>query len=137
MSERFTNYITRRSYNKGNTQIIIPKDGTSVGNNGVGSRGSNSTCQLHSIYITKEVSANYTSDPLSQASIISLSIVDTSANKEFFIANNVMVLPHSSFYIEKTITLLPQQQLKLTYANMSPNTDGVYLNTICSSVDIT
>lgn len=136
MAEKFNNYLTSRSYNLSNTQILVPKAGQNLSGNGTGSRAENAISQIHSIYVTKHVSADYSNDPLAQKSIISLSVVDTSANKEYFIANNVMVLPHSSFYIEKAITLLPQQQLKLTYSNITGNPAGVTLSTVCSSVDI-
>lgn len=147
MAEYFNNYLTKRSFNKNQYQIIVPVAGTDLSVNGTadnnnyvsGTRPSNATSQIHSIYITKHVTSNYTNDdPLSQAAVVSLSIVDTgNDNREFYIANNVMVLPHSSFYVEKAITLLPQQYLKLTYSNISPNTNGVSISTVCSSVDIT
>jgi len=138
MAEKFNNYLTSRSYALNNTQILVPKAGQNLSGNGSGSRPENAISQIHSIYVTKHVSADYSNDPLTQKSIISLSVVDTSVspNKEYFIANSVIVLPHSSFYIEKAITLLPQQQLKLTYSNISGNPSGVTLSTICSSVDI-
>ena len=55
-------------------------------------------------------------------------------SNEICIANNVLVLPHSAFYIEKSITLLPQQQLKLTYTSL--NSGNGTLCTVCSSVDL-
>ena len=136
MAERFTNYLTSTSYNKGDSHIIIPVQNSTLSEYGIGDREDGATSQIHSIYITKHVTDNYTNnDPLSQAAVVSLSIVD--GNNEYFIANNVMVLPHSSFYVEKAITLLPQQYLKLTYSNISPNANGTTISTVCSTVDIT
>ena len=136
MAESFNNYLTYAKYNAGAWKTIVPQAGGDIDNSiGVGSRLPNTTLQLHSIYITRETDGNHTSDPLSYASFVTLSIYDSGSEKSYSIANNVMVLPHSSCYIEKAITLTPQQELRLTYTStntgVSPN-----LHTICSSVEI-
>lgn len=135
MAERFNNYLTKRSYSKDNTQTIVPKAGNSITSNGIGSRTNGTISQVHSIYVTQEINGNFIDDPLSNAAYICLSVYDTTNSKEYFIAHNVLVLPHSAFYIEKTITLLGQQELRLRYTSQNGTTSRT-LCTVCSSIDI-
>jgi hypothetical protein len=137
MAERFNNYLTKKTYNTNNqkTQVIVPKAGDSITSNGVGSRTIGSISQVHSIYVTQEVNGNFINDPLSNAAYICLYIYDRTNSKEYYIANDVLVLPHSAFYIEKTITLLGQQELRLRYSNQNGSTART-LCTVCSSIDI-
>lgn len=133
MAEIFNNYLTKKTYSNGNSQVIVPIAGAALSdNNTIGSRTANSVCQLHSIYITKEVSGDQSSNPLPNAAHITLSVRDKTTNEMYDIANNVFVLPHSSFYIEKTITLKAQQELVLTFLSSTQYT----LHTVCSGVDI-
>ena len=139
MAESFNNYLTCFKYETSGTKsskVIVPKAGESIDTSyGIGSRLPNTVVQLHSIYVAKEIDGNHTTDPLSYSSFITISIYDYDANKSFCIAQNVMLLPHSSFYIEKAITLTSQQELRLTYtsANTGASTN---IHTVCSSVEI-
>lgn len=134
MAEIFNNYLTSKTYAKGDAIVIVPKAGSNIASgNGVGSRKSYTKSQLHSIYISQETNGNYTSNPLNEKVFITLYVKD--GNNEYYIANNVLVLPHSSFYIEKTITLLAQQELYLRYTTTNTKAN-CKLFTVCSSIDI-
>ena len=136
MAEYFNNYLTSRAYSPNQQQDIVPKAGESISSNGVGSRTSESVVQLHSIYVSLKVDTNQTSNPTNNAAFITLSVYDTSKNAEYPIAYNVMVLPHSSFYIEKTITLKKQDKLIMRYSNTPVNTGNKTLSTVCSGVEL-
>ena len=134
-SEVFNNYLASKTLSPNATITIVPVAGGKVADaNGIGSRTADSVAQLHSIYITQLVDQNYTSDPVGHAAYITLSVYDESAQKRFPIAHNVLVLPHSAFYIEKTITLKNRQRLDLTLT--SQNTVSKQLSCVCSGVDM-
>jgi len=137
MAESFNNYLTGAKYNVDQTRVIVPRAGSSIDSEvGVGSRLTDAVTQLHSIYVAKEISGNHTDDPITYASFITISIYDYNTQKTYAVAQNVMVLPHSSFYIEKAITLTPQQELRLTYTTANSSSSGTNIYTVCSSVDI-
>ena len=138
MAESFSSYGAQ--YNFGTSandqsKTIVPIAGGRLSDAGCsGSRAPGSTLQLHSIYLSQVVTQTY-SDPTSKIAYVSLRVVDTNGGS-WFIANNVMVLPHSSFYIEKTITLLPTQSLQLIFSKNTINTSGATIHSYCSGVDI-
>lgn len=121
MAEKFTNYLYKQRLGKNAVATIIDRHNTQF-------RQANAICQIHSIYITQEYTG-VSINPEGDAAIVSL-FIDNNGS-EYMIANNVLVLPNSSFYIEKTITLTESQQLKLKN-NGSEKT----LHVVCSSVDI-
>lgn len=142
MAEIFNNYLTAKQYAASDYLTIVPKANDSLPTaTGSGSRTKDTVVQLHSIYVTQEISGitssnikNYRENPLDYAAYITLSVVDNSTNNEYIIINNSAVLPLSAFYIEKTITLRAQDSLKLTYT--SANSANKKLHTICSGVEI-
>ena len=137
MAESFNNYLTYNKYGKGDYKVIVPAAGSSIDNDiGIGSRLANTVIQLHSIYVTQEIDGNHINEPYAYASFITLSVYDYSINKSFSVANNVMVLPHSSFYVEKALTLTATQELRLTYTTTNTSTTSPTIHTICSSVEI-
>lgn len=137
MSETFNNYGFNSTMSMGNYVVLIPKAGQSCSadsNAGSsfsisGTRPANTTVQLHSIYISK-VYSGISENPEADSSLISLSVKRDSV--KYYIMNNVMVLPNNSLFIEKTITLLPNDELLLEY---NSSTSSV-INTICSTVEI-
>lgn len=136
MSEKFNNYLVKTTLTSGNNSetILIPTAGSPLPNSyGSGTRPSNSVSQIHSIYITKEKNGVST-NPEAESTIVSLAIKTGTTSQAYKIADHVQVLPNSSFYIEKTITLLPHQTLVLINGN---NTSNSVVNVVCSTVDIT
>ena len=137
MAEYFSNYCSKftcpvpSSLSDVVENVIVPKAGQGLPSTGTGSRLPGTIAQLHSIYITQEVSNRY-SDPTTRIAYINLKVKDGSSS--YYVAHNVMVLPHSAFYIEKTITLLAQQQLILEFTTL--NTAGCNLDVVVSGVDI-
>ena len=83
--------------------------------------------------MTKADQNSYSTNPENDGVNLSISIYDTVNNKEYFIARYIKVLPNSSFYIEKTITLRPQDCIRLTYHGSS----SVGIDSVCSGVDLT
>lgn len=137
MAESFNNYLTGAKYSLDQARTIVPRAGSSIDSDiGVGSRLTDAVTQLHSIYVTKEISGNHINDPYNYAVFITIAIYDYNTQKSYPVAQNVMVLPHSSFYIEKAITLTPQQELILTYTSANSSDSGTNIYTVCSSVDI-
>ena len=136
MAELFNNYLTKKSHtpNDNTKFIIVPKAGESISDSGTGSRTQDSVVQLHSIYITQEVTTNQSANPIANAAFVTLSVVDTTNNLEYPIASNIMVLPHSSFYIEKAITLKSQDRLILKYTTL--NSTSKTIGTVCSGVEL-
>lgn len=140
MAEIFNNYLTAKEFTPSSTAfIIVPKAGSELASaTGSGSRAANTIVQLHSIYITKNVNS-VVDNPLDGKAYVTIAIRDTSSTqsggKVYPIASNVIVLPHSSFYIEKTITLRKQDQLEITYTTLNPS-GTVTLSTVCSGVEI-
>lgn len=156
MAEKFNDYLTSVTYSSGKTIVIVPP-ATELNSlpyseqyAASGTRVVGSTCQLHSIYITMSDVDNFSHDPEDDAAIISLYIQNTvtNTNNIFYLAKNIKVLPNSSFYIEKTITLNTQECLKLVYHGVERKGEDVTpgtidtsithkIDTVCSSVDIT
>ena len=132
MAENFNNYLTKKSYSTGGTQIIIPAAEEAISSSvGAGERGASTISQVHSIYITKIITSDQSSDPIGNAAVVSISVRDNAT--DYYIAKNVKVLPHSSFYIEKTITLRPQDCIRLTYHGSS----SAGIDAVCSGIDLT
>lgn len=143
MAEKFNNYLVSVPFSSSNRTVVIvpsaltnssslPIQGQSV-NHANGSRTSGSTSQIHSIYLTKSDQNSYSANPENDGVNLSIGIYDTVNNKEYFLARYVKVLPNSSFYIEKTITLRPQDCIRLTYHGST----AVGIDSVCSGVDLT
>ena len=117
MAEKFNSYVTSIPFsNNLKGMVIVPQQGVSINSEyGYGSRPSGSTSQVHSIYLTYSSPDSIMENPESMAPIVSISILDNSNGREYYIAKAVMILPNSSFYIEKSITLTTNESLKLTY----------------------
>ena len=128
MAEKFTNYLFKESMNKGTTLTVIDSAGIQSG------RESSSVCQIHSLYITQDFDL-VSSNPEEEAATISLFIVSESSQKEYMVANNVLILPNSSFYIEKTITLKPSDKLRIRYTGLKSSSSKT-ISVVCSAVDI-
>lgn len=144
MAENFNNYLVSIPFTSSNKVVtIVPPCNTSSDNSlpmsgqtvnyANGSRTSGSTAQIHSIYLTKSDQNAYSTDPETDGVNLSIGIFDTVNNKEYFIAKFIKVLPNSSFYIEKTITLRPQDSIRLTYHGSASTT----IDAVCSGVDLT
>lgn len=128
MAEKFTNYLFKESMNKGTTLTVIDSAGIQSG------RESSSVCQIHSLYITQDFDL-VSSNPEEEAATISLFIVSENSQKEYMVANNVLILPNSSFYIEKTITLKPSDKLRIRYTGLKSSSSKT-ISVVCSAVDI-
>ena len=140
MAEKFNNYLVSIPFSSSNKIVtIVPPHGVSlpisgqVVNQANGTRTSGSTSQIHSIYLTKSDQNSYSTNPENDGVDLSISIFDTVNNKEYFISKYIKVLPNSSFYIEKTITLRPQDSIRLTYHGST----SAGVDAICSGVDLT
>lgn len=140
MAEKFNNYLVSIPFSSSNRTItIVPQQGGSLPISGQtvnyanGSRTSGATSQIHSIYLTKADQNSYSSNPENDGVNLSVSVYDTTNNKEYFIAKYIKILPNSSFYIEKTITLRPQDSIRLTYHGSTTTT----IDAVCSGVDLT
>lgn len=133
MAETFSNYLTKASMTSGKTQIIIPKANGGTASGVVGVRTLGATSQIHSIYITKEQTGSTIITDIEKAGVYVSIYIDDNGSK-YYLGHNVCVLPYSSFYIEKTITLLSHQTLNIEYSSL--NTSGATIDCICSGVDI-
>ena len=135
MAESFSNYCTKFNFStatKPNSKMIVPAAGGRLGT--VGSRPTGAVTQLHSIYLSQVITSTF-DDPTTHVIYASLKIRDTAdSNNEWYVDNNIMILPHSSFYIEKTITLTATQQLYIEYTSL--NTFNGEVHCVCSGVDI-
>lgn len=145
MAEKFNNYLVSVTFSSSTkTVIIVPQQGTSFTqlsqnvNSAKGSRTSGATSQIHSIYLTKSDVSSIVENPEDNAAVVSISVYDTTNSKEYFIAKGVYVLPNSSFYVEKTITLSPQDCIRLTYhGNKAGSFVNARIDAVCSGVDLT
>ena len=146
MAEEFNNYLTSVTFTgSGQSITIVPPSNSSSTNvlhdsenpsaYAKGTRTISSTSQIHSIYLTKEVNSYISENIEANGSLVSIYIADTSKSPEskYYIAKCVKVLPNSSFYIEKTITLQTQDCIKLEY---NDNTEAT-IYAVCSGVDLT
>ena len=143
MAEKFNNYLVSVPFSSDNTVVtLVPQQGVSLPidgqrvNNASGSRTSGATSQIHSIYLTKSSQDEYSEYPERDGVEVSISVYDTTTEstfKEYYIAKYVRILPNSSFYIEKTITLRPQDCIRLKYHG----TASVTVDAVCSGVDLT
>lgn len=131
MAETFSNYLFNGTMNPGQTQVVVPVANSSKASDLVQTRTINAVSQVHSIYITKEHNTK-TTDVEKEGVYIHLYIEDD--GERFYIGHNICVLPYSSFYIEKTITLLSTQSLNMEYSTL--NTESAKLNCVCSCVDV-
>ena len=145
MAEKFNNYLVSVPFSSNNKSVtIIPQQGVSFPiqgqtvNYSIGTRTAGSTSQIHSIYLTKADVSEIIEKPEDNAAVVSISVYDTINGTEYFIAKAVYVLPNSSFYIEKTITLKPQDSIKLTYhGNKAKQFPAITIDAVCSGVDLT
>lgn len=132
MSEKFSSFLSSFNVSSSSANVIVPTATATTQSGVVGTRVSGSTTQLHSIYLTME-QATKSTDPIADGVFLSISVYDNATGKDYFIAHNVEVLPHSSFYIEKTITLQPNQSLRVLGTSLSTSKK---IHTICSGIDI-
>ena len=133
MAEKFNNYSKKHnSISKGNTSDIIPYAGNTL-SGGSGTRPSGSICQIHSLYVIKE-HQTISTNPENESAKISL-IISEPNKTDVKLACNILILPNSAFYIEKTITLLPTQKLMLEYTSANSSASST-LYTVCSTVDM-
>ena len=141
MAEKFTNYLVSANYASNRTITIVPQQGASLTTSeagvisAAGSRTGGSTEQLHSIYLTKSNVTSVVQNPESQGVILSVFVYDSTNNKEYYLAKAINVLPNSSFYIEKTITLRPQDALKIKFHSCADS--SAIIDSVCSGVDLT
>ena len=141
MAESFSNFLTSKEFTEANQTIdIVPEAANSI-SDGIGSRVANSVSQIHSIYITKrEYNATQYIPTEKDGAYINIYIYDNTKNDKYYLAHNVCVLPCSSFYIEKTITLLTNQSLKIEYSEWNKDDKGEIIKSkidcICSGIDI-
>lgn len=126
MAEKFTNYLFQETMSVNQTFTVIDQ----AGYNG---RQTGSVCQIHSLYIT-QIHDGVPSNPEDLAATVSL-MIESNTSKEYMIANNVLILPNSSFYIEKTITLKPTDRLKIKYTGLK-TTSSKTISVVCSAVDL-
>lgn len=129
MSEFFNNYLKKQTqFNKNTSITLIEKAGE-------GNRPKNSTTQIHSLYITQETEKVMKSVE-DEAFYVNIIIKDHASNTEISLSSNTCILPHAPFYIEKTITLLPNQSL-IIKGNISNNTNTKSLCFVASVIEIT
>jgi len=141
MAEKFNNYLVSAACAANRKFTIVPTQGTSLQslsetgvNASSGQRVASSTSQIHSIYLTKSNVTSIDSNPEANGIVASISVYDSMTSQEYYIAKAVNVLPNSSFYIEKTITLRPQDAMKVTIHNSPASTT---IDVVCSGVDLT
>ena len=141
MAEKFNNYLVSIPFSSSNTVVtIIPHQGLELPisgdtvNSASGTRTSGATSQIHSIYLTKASQDTYDdTNPEANGVKLSIEVYDTTNSKGYYIAKYINVLPNSSFYIEKTITLRGQDSIRLKYHG----TTAVTVDAVCSGVDLT
>ena len=76
MAESFSNYCSKfdcKTTTTSNQNILVPKAGGSLSGNNRGSRPPGAITQIHSIYISQEISATY-ANPLDHVAYINLKI---------------------------------------------------------------
>lgn len=133
MAETFSNFLSKTSMTSGKTQVIVPKANGQAEDGVIGIRPINATSQIHSIYITKEqTGSSIITDIEKEGVYVHIYINDNGA--KYYLGHNIQVLPYSSFYIEKTITLLSHQSLCVEYSSLNANESTI--DCICSGVDI-
>lgn len=146
MSEIFKNFI---SVSKNTGEKIIVPSGI-VGQNTVNIlsnsqtmgqllREENSTAQVHSLYITQVSNPRVQGESRYNESVykhIDLMIKDVNnANTVVYAGYDIQIVPGSSYYIEKNITLTPSQYLVINVPTGVGNNDvDLNINVIASTV---
>ena len=146
MSEIFKNFI---SVSKNTGEKIIVPFGI-VGQNTVNIlsnsqtmgqllREENSTAQVHSLYITQASNPRVQGESRYNESVykhIDLMIKDVNnANTVVYAGYDIQIVPGSSYYIEKNITLTPSQYLVINVPTGVGNNDAdLNINVIASTV---
>lgn len=158
MAESFNSYYrTGISTNSSAENIIIPSGITgqnSLTGTGVGTRKANSIAQVHSIFISQSYTfaetrsvhlpslADDPTQPIAdenlveaQAVFFNLFIKD-STTKCYLIVDG-MIPYQNSFYLEKTITLLPSQSLGIEFiSGAGKNNDNHQVCTFASAAEL-
>ena len=146
MSEIFKNFI---SVSKNTGEKIIVPSGI-VGQNTVNIlsnsqtmgqllREENSTAQVHSLYITQVSNPRVQGESRYNESVykhIDLMIKDVNnVNTVVYAGYDIQIVPGSSYYIEKNITLTPSQYLVINVPTGVGNNDvDLNINVIASTV---
>lgn len=135
MAETFTSYRAK-SNNSSGTVIIVPKSGES---NIIGdSREANSTTQIHSIYVSQVLQNHLNESQLEEnMNFFHLAIRDNL--NTIFIAHDIPLVPQSAYYVEKTLTLLPSQELVIIFQESAGKNgvSGYEVDALACAVDLT
>jgi hypothetical protein len=135
--EKFETYLLKINELKNSTgskNTIVPVSGNT--NSSATGRVGGTTSQIHAVYVTL-VKPHQVSDIESHAVYFHLGIKDISGNT-VYICHDVPLLPQSSYFFEKTLTVLPSQELFIEFdSGVGSNNDpdqGV--DVYVASVDI-
>lgn len=135
MAEVFNNYLFNGEITNGTSVTLITKASGASNNTTTtkGTRTLNSVTQIHSLYLSQDTITKI-SDVESNGIYVDI-IIDNGDGFTTNVANNVCILPHAPFYIEKTITLLSHQSL-IIKGNQSNGTTKKRVYAVCSCIDI-
>lgn len=125
MAETFKNYL-RQITTTGNFEVIPYADETNSEK-----REGNSTVQVHSLYITRVDNDRFSSENRYEESSfnhVDIMIVenDDVANATY-VGYDIQLVPGSSYFFEKNITLEPHQSLRVSLPN-SVGANNTYHN---------
>lgn len=151
MAEIFTNYLTTFASNTSgakNGTIIVPTAVSGSNVLGASVRPVGSTAQIHSIFISQTYNKSNghfsaladnppsATSPETESLFFNLYIL--SNNQKFFLVSDAQLPVQNSFYLEKTITLLPSQALYLQFIDgAGKNAEGRSVCACVSSADLT
>lgn len=133
MAEVFNNYLYKGTVGKNTTITVIPRSGGNISQPGKGVRTINSVSQIHSLYLSIESNTKITN--IEDNGLFVNIVINNSDGTKVHIANNVCILPHAPFYIEKTITLLSHQSLEIEGATTN-NSVTKTLHCVASCVEL-
>lgn len=125
MAEKFKNYL-KHITTTGNFEVIPYADETNSEK-----REGNSTVQVHSLYITRVDEGRFSGDNRYEESSfnhVDIMIVenDDVANATY-VGYDIQLVPGSSYFFEKNITLEPHQSLRVSLPN-SVGANNTYHN---------
>jgi hypothetical protein len=140
MAETFTNFLSKSISGE---KVIVPVAGDIVKIDSTNSasgevlRAEESTAQVHSIYITQYTNSRIRDDnryDTSNFNYVDLYIEDTDTNAKVYVAYDLQIVPGSSYYIEKNITLTPTQCLKINVPSSQGLNGKATINVMASTV---
>ena len=143
MAETFNNYLKKITSGdvETNVETIIIPYAKNAYNSNDSTRSEGSTAQVHSLYITqvyetrKDGKSRYDETSFKHVDLY----IETTSGGKYYLGHDILIVPGSSYFFEKNITLSPEQRLCICIptGNFTTTTGSSYNNTSDLNIHVT